>query len=76
MSQLYWHHKIVVNSSLNHDGKEIMRIESLLYQYHFTEVLRYVAERHYKKYPKSFYDYLDVRTAELLKQGKTIDLSK
>jgi len=58
------------------EGTEIMRIESLLYKYHFTEVLRYVAERHYKKYPKSFYDYLGVRTDELLKEGKVIDLSK
>lgn len=58
------------------EGREIMRIESLLYQYHFTEVLRYVGEGHYKKYPKSFYDYLDVRTAELIKAGKVIDLSK
>jgi len=57
-------------------GTEIMRIESLLYEYHFTEVLRYVGEGHYKKYPKSFYDYLDVRTDELLKAGKVIDLSK
>ncbi|MBF0263703.1 MAG: thioredoxin fold domain-containing protein [Gammaproteobacteria bacterium] len=57
-------------------GKEIMRIESMLYKYHFTEVLRYVAEGHYKKYPKSFYDYLDVRTAELVKQGVNIDIGK
>lgn len=57
-------------------GREISRIDGLLFTYHFQEVLRYVGERHYVKYPKSFYDYLDVRTAELLKSGRNIDLSK
>lgn len=57
-------------------GREISRIDGLLYTYHFQEVLRYVGERHYEKYPKSFYDYLDVRTAEVLKSGRDIDLSK
>ena len=57
-------------------GKEIIRIESMLYTYHFQEVLRYVGEGHYKKYPNSFYDYLNVKTAELLKSGENIDLSK
>jgi len=46
------------------------------FENHFTEVLRYVGERHYKKYPKSFYNYLGVRTDELLKEGKVIDISK
>ncbi len=57
-------------------GREISRIDGLLFTYHFQEMLRYVGERHYEKYPKSFYDYLNVRTAELLKSGQNIDLSK
>jgi thioredoxin-related protein len=57
-------------------GKEISRIDGLLYSYHFQEVLRYVGERHYVQYPNSFYDYLNVRTAEILESGKNIDLSK
>jgi thioredoxin-related protein len=57
-------------------GKEISRIDGLLYTYHFQEVLRYVGERHYIKYPKNFYDYLGVRTEAILKSGKSIDLSK
>ncbi|MCW8889989.1 MAG: thioredoxin fold domain-containing protein, partial [Sedimenticola sp.] len=57
-------------------GKEINRIDGLLYTYHFQEVLRYVGERHYVKYPKNFYDYLGKRTEEILKSGKSIDLSK
>lgn len=57
-------------------GKEISRIDGLLYTYHFTEMLRYVGERHYKAYPNSFYDYLNIRTDNLLKSGISIDLSK
>ncbi|MGB5452244.1 MAG: thioredoxin fold domain-containing protein [Sedimenticolaceae bacterium] len=57
-------------------GKEVMRINSNLYTYHFEEVLRYVGERHYEKYPESFYDYLDVRTAEITASGRNVDLSK
>jgi len=55
-------------------GREIMRIESLLYRYHFTEILRYVGDRLYQQYPDSFYDYLDVRTAELLASGQDVNL--
>lgn len=57
-------------------GKEVMRITSNLYTYHFEEILRYVGERHYEKYPESFYDYLDVRTAEIIASGRDVDLSK
>lgn len=57
-------------------GKEISRIDGLLYSYHFEETLRYVGERHYDKYPKSFYQYLNVRTEQLLAEGKDVDLSK
>ena len=57
-------------------GKEVMRIQSNLYTYHFEEILRYVGERHYEKYPESFYDYLDVRTAEITASGRDVDLSK
>lgn len=57
-------------------GKEIIRIQSMLYSYHFSEILRYVGERHYQQYPESFYDYLDVRTVELLKSGKDVSISE
>jgi thioredoxin-related protein len=56
-------------------GKEVTRITSVLYTYHFEEVLRYVGERHYEQYPESFYDYLDVRTAEITATGRDVDLS-
>lgn len=57
-------------------GREISRIDGLLYSYHFEGMLRYVGERHYKQYPDSFYDYLDVRTAKILESGQDVDLSK
>ncbi len=57
-------------------GKEVTRINSKLYSYHFEEVLRYVGERHYEQYPESFYDYLDVRTAEITASGRDVDLSR
>ena len=56
-------------------GREVSRIDGLLYSYHFEETLRYVGERHYEKYPKSFYQYLNVRTEQLLNEGKDVDLS-
>jgi thioredoxin-related protein len=57
-------------------GREIARIQSRLYRYHFTELLRYVGEGHYENYPASFYDYLDVRTAEQLASGQDVNLGE
>jgi thioredoxin-related protein len=57
-------------------GKEITRIESMLYPYHFQEVLRYVGERWYEKYPKSFFDYLAVRSAELRARGEDVNIGE
>lgn len=57
-------------------GKEVTRITGVLYTYHFEEVLRYVGERHYEQYPESFFDYLDVRTAEITASGRDVDLSR
>ncbi len=57
-------------------GKEITRIDGMLYRYHFTEMLRYVGERHHVKHPDSFFDYLGPRSESLLKSGRSIDLAK
>jgi len=57
-------------------GREITRIDGLLYTYHFQELLRYVGERHYEQYPNSFFDYLDVQTDKILSSGEDIDISK
>jgi len=57
-------------------GKEIRRIDAMLYTFHFQEALRYVGERHYIQYPTDFYKYLRLRTEAILKSGQDIDLSK
>lgn len=54
------------------NGREITRIDGLLYGYHFNTALKYVADRLYETYP-TYNDYLPVRREELLEAGKTID---
>ena len=56
-------------------GKEIMRIDGMLRSFHFQQVLRYVAKRHYTQYPK-FGDYRKVNSRAILKSGRDIDLWK
>lgn len=60
----------------NGKAQEIMRIQSRLYGYHFREILRYVGDGWYKSYPKSFYDYLNVRTQELRDAGVDVNLGE
>ena len=57
-------------------GVEVMRIDALLYTYHFAGHLRYIGERHYKQYPDSVFDYLRVYRQAILDAGQDIDLSK
>ncbi len=62
---------------LLYDNKKLIStVDALLYPFHFKELLRYVGEKHYKKYPKSYLDYLRVRQSELLKQGININLGE
>lgn len=56
-------------------GREITRIESMLYRYHFGGILEYVAGRHYERYPNSPFDYIDVKTAELTASGKNVAIA-
>ncbi len=58
------------------EGREIVRIESMLYGFHFSGVLEYVAGRHYKEYPESPFRYLDVKTEQMLSEGKNVNISK
>lgn len=57
-------------------GKELMRIDALLYSYHFAGHLRYIGERHYQQYPESVFDYLRVYRQKILDSGQDIDISK
>jgi thioredoxin-related protein len=54
------------------EGREIMRIDGLLYPFHFKERLRFVSGKHYKRY-ESLSQYSAARRVELLKQGVDID---
>ena len=56
-------------------GREITRIESMLYRYHFGGVLEYVAGRHYERYPDNPFDYIDVKTAELTAAGEDVSIA-
>ncbi|MCW8928638.1 MAG: thioredoxin fold domain-containing protein [Gammaproteobacteria bacterium] len=57
-------------------GKEILRIESQLYRYHFIESLRYVGERHYIQYPDSVFDYVNNKTEKLLQSGQDVNIGE
>jgi len=60
---------------LYNEGREIVRIDTRLYHYHFKERLRYVSGEYYKRYA-SLSQYGAARRAELLKQGIDIDYSE
>jgi thioredoxin-related protein len=60
---------------LFNEGEQISKITGLLYKYHFGELLRYVGEGYHFEYPDSFYDYLRVRSGQIIEQGGIIDLS-
>ncbi len=54
--------------------KEIVRIDALLYSFHFKELFRFVSGGYYEKF-HTFLDYLKPRQDELLQQGIDIDIS-
>lgn len=61
---------------LLNEGKVINTVDALLYSFHFKELLRYVSGKYYIKHNGDYLDYLRVRQADLVNQGKTIDLRK
>ena len=56
------------------DKKEIVRIDALLYSFHFKELIRYVSGDYYKEF-HTFLDYLRPRQKELLESGVDINIS-
>ena len=60
---------------LFNEGKEIARVDGMLYHFHFKELLRYVSGRYYKQYD-SFSQYNAARRTELLQQGIDIDYAQ
>lgn len=60
-----------------YDNKKLITtIDALLFSFHFKEVLRYVSNKEYKNYPKSYLDYLRVRQDELIKSGVDINVGE
>jgi len=60
---------------LFNEGREIYRMDSLLYHFHFKEALRYVSGGYYNRY-QSVSSYNAARRDELLKKGIDIDYSE
>ena len=60
---------------LYNEGREIVRIDTRLYHYHFKERLRYVSGEYYKRYA-NLSQYGAARRAELINQGIDIDYSE
>lgn len=59
---------------LFNENEEIVRIDALLYSFHFKELFRYVGGKYYEQYP-TFLNYLNPRQKELLDAGIDIDIS-
>lgn len=57
------------------EGKEVMRIEAFLKEFHVQSVMDYVASDGYKTEP-SFQRYLQARADKMLEQGKAVDIWK
>ncbi|MTW21581.1 thioredoxin family protein [Allochromatium palmeri] len=56
-------------------GREIARIESDLYRYHFVGLLEYVGQRQYQTYPDSPFDYINAKTAERIAAGQDVHIT-
>jgi thioredoxin-related protein len=56
-------------------GKEVTRIDGLLFSFHFKEVFRYVSGNYYTQF-KTYNDYLAKRQNELLDKGINIDIAE
>ena len=57
-------------------GREIRRIDGMLYSFHFQENMRYVGERGYERYDGDFQKFMHDRTQAVIASGRNIDISK
>lgn len=57
-------------------GREINRIDSMLYSFHFQQNLRYVGERGYERYNNNAQQYMQDSTQAILDSGRDINISK
>jgi thioredoxin-related protein len=57
------------------EGKEVARIESMLYPFHFEHVLRFGLDKNYQKY-ENYLALMSVRQQELLARGIDVNVGK
>ncbi len=57
------------------EGKEVARVESMLYPFHFEHVLRFGLNKNYQQYP-GYLDLMGARQQQLLAQGININIGK
>lgn len=55
-------------------GREIVRIESQLYRWHFTGILEYVGQGHYRHYPSGPFEYINAKTQARLAAGEDVSI--
>lgn len=53
-------------------GEEVLRIDAMLYSFHFGALLEYVAGRHFEQYPGDPWAFVNVRMAELTSMGEDV----
>lgn len=55
-------------------GEEIVRIDAMLYSFHFGALLEYVAGRHYEQYPDDPWPFVNARMAEITAMGEDVHI--
>lgn len=53
-------------------GEEVVRIESMLYRFHFGGILDFVAGRHFERYPGRPFAYINEKTDRILATGDNV----
>lgn len=56
-------------------GKEIARIDGMLYRFHFNGILEYVGQGYYKEYPAGPFEYINAKVAKLTAAGQDVSIS-
>ena len=78
-TQAKWAAKLNVETSPTFiafdEAKEVQRVTSTLYSFHFSSILEYVSGKHYKNEP-NWLRYMGKRNARIRAAGKDVDLSK
>ena len=57
------------------NGKEVARVESMLYPFHFEHVLRFGLNKNYQKYP-NYLALMAMRQRQLMAQGIDVNIGK